>query len=81
MAYARLGESVLELVRTEGHNELAIEATIGFRHLSIGVDNLRESYEALKVKGVRFHIPLMNGLFAFLKDPDNLSTELNDINL
>jgi catechol 2,3-dioxygenase-like lactoylglutathione lyase family enzyme len=81
MAHVRLGESALELLRTEGHDEMAIEQIIGFRHFSIGVNNLRESYEALKAKGVRFHIPLTNGMYAFFKDPDNISVEINDFNL
>lgn len=81
MAHIRLGESALELLRTEGHDEMAVEQVIGFRHFSIGVNNLRESYEALKAKEVRFHIPLTNGMYAFFKDPDNISVEINDFNL
>lgn len=77
MAHFRLGESALELIRTEGHDEMAVEQIIGFRHFSIGVENLRKSYEALKAKGIRFHIPLTNG-YAFFKDPDNISVEIND---
>jgi catechol 2,3-dioxygenase-like lactoylglutathione lyase family enzyme len=81
MAHFRLGESALELIRTEGHDELATEPIIGFRHVSIGVDNLQESYEALKAKGVRFYITPGNWPCAFFKDPDNISIELNDFDL
>ena len=77
MAHIRLGESTLELFRTKGSTELASDQNIGLRHLSIGVENVTEACEALKAKGVEFYIE--NPGYAFFRDPDNISIEINKV--
>jgi len=77
MAHIRLGESTLELFRTEGCAELASDQTIGLRHFSIAVENVPEACEALKAEGIRFYIE--NPDYAFFRDPDNISIELNNV--
>ena len=80
MAHVRLGESTLELFRTENHSESATDQVIGLRHFSIGVVDVHEAYETLKAKGVQFYIePNENGDYAFFRDPDNISIEINRI--
>ena len=77
MAHVRLGESTLELFRTGSSGELASDQNIGLRHFSIGVDDLQEACESLKAKGVEFYIE--NPGYAFFRDPDNISIELNKV--
>ncbi len=77
MAHIRLGESTLELFRTEDRDELASDQSIGLRHFSVGVANVTEACKALKAKGVEFYIE--NPGYAFFRDPDNISIELNNI--
>lgn len=77
MAHVRLGESTLELFRTDGGTGLAPDQNIGLRHFSIGVENIAEACEALKAKGVKFYIE--NPGYAFFRDPDNISIEINQV--
>ena len=77
MAHIRLGESTLELFSTKGHDELASDQAIGLRHFSIGVESVPEACEALKAKGVSFYVEKPG--YAFFRDPDNISIELNKV--
>lgn len=77
MAHIRLGESTLELFRTEDCSKLASDQAIGLRHFSIGVVSVSEACKALKAKGVEFYIE--NPSYAFFRDPDNISIELNNV--
>jgi catechol 2,3-dioxygenase-like lactoylglutathione lyase family enzyme len=77
MAHIRLGESTLELFRTEDGAEPASDQNIGLRHFSIGVENVPEACQTLKAKGVEFYIE--NPGYAFFRDPDNISIELNNV--
>ncbi|MBF0102562.1 MAG: VOC family protein [Desulfobacterales bacterium] len=59
----------------------SLETRYGYDHLGLEVDNVDETYEVLKAKGVQFSmpptaLPNIGKKIAFLKGPDNITIEI-----
>ena len=72
-----IGGTTIELISAEGAEPG--KPTTGFAHLAFEVDDVDATYEALKAKGVSFHVePRGVGdiRLAFFRDPDGNELEL-----
>ncbi len=75
--FVDIGGTTIELISAEGAEPA--KPTSGFAHLAFEVDDVDATYEALKAKGVAFHVePRSVGdiRLAFFRDPDGNELEL-----
>jgi len=75
--FVDIGGTTIELIGVEGAEPT--KPTCGFVHLAFEVDDVDATYEALKAKGVAFHVePRSVGdiRLAFFRDPDGNELEL-----
>jgi glyoxylase I family protein len=80
ITFIDIGGTRLELLGKPDATEPQAEGCKGMLHIAFEVDDVQSTYEAIKAKGVEFHIPAREarpGLWvAFFRDPDGNILEL-----